>query len=336
MSSTLNNKDYYEILEINHNSSQEDIDEAYRHLSLKYYPKKANPHNLEVYELHFQKLAEAYEVLSDPNKKGIYDIYGKEGLRKGIVDKSGNVKGAYKFLGNGYEIFEKFMGSKDPFTLVRDREKMSEEPSSIFGSAFGGQKEKPPAELPPIKVVLKCTLEELYNGCVKTIKYKKQSITYDSRTTEEKEVSLDVEIFKGQKNNTAIRFGGKGNDAPGMKTSDLIVIIKEIPHPLFKRINKNDLIYFHQITLVQALNSEPVCLTTLDNRRLAISLDEIISPSTVKIVAGEGMPIYDENLTAKNVNVKKGDLYIKFNIIFPEFIDQAKKKRITQLLEPEE
>ena len=69
--STLSNKNYYEILEITNTSSQEEIAEAYRNLSLKYHPSKASPENKEVYELHFQKLAEAYEVLSDPTKKGM-------------------------------------------------------------------------------------------------------------------------------------------------------------------------------------------------------------------------------------------------------------------------
>ena len=87
---------------------------------------------------------------------------------------------------------------------------------------------------------------------------------------------------------------------------------------------------------MQALNSEPVCLNTLDGRRLAISLDEIISPETVKIVKGEGMPIYEKELSKRGNNVKKGDLYVKFNIIFPEYIDPVKKKRIITLLEPEE
>lgn len=120
---TLKNKNYYEILEIERTCSQEDISEAYRNLSLKYHPAKAPPEKKEVYELHFQKLAEAYEVLSDPTRKGIYDIYGSEGLRTGITDKKGNVKGAYKFLNNGHEIFERYMGTSNPFTLIRDNEK---------------------------------------------------------------------------------------------------------------------------------------------------------------------------------------------------------------------
>ena len=60
-------------------------------------------------------------------------------------------------------------------------------------------------------------------------------------------------------------------------------------------------------------------------------MDEIISPKTVRIVKEEGMPVYDK-LTHK---VSKGDLFIRFNIIFPEFIDTEKKDKIIELLKPE-
>ena len=335
--STLSDKSYYEILEINNTASQEEIAEAYRNLSLKYHPSKASPENKEVYELHFQKLAEAYEVLSDLTKKGIYDIHGTNGLRTGLVDKKGNIKGAYRFLNNGHEIFDKFMGALNPFTLINDKETKSDDIPSVFGSAFGGQNYSKIEKLSPININLECTLEELYSGCVKTVKYKKQKLNYDLRTTNIEEVTQDVEIFKGYDSSTVITFKEKGNDSPGYVSSDLNVYIKELPHNVFKRINKNDLLYIHDITLVKALNSEPVCLYTLDGRRLAISIDEIIAPNTVKIVKGEGMPIYDKDLAkTRGDKNQKGDLYIKFNIIFPEFIEESKKRRIIELLKSKE
>ena len=334
---TLSAKNYYEILEINKTASQEEIAEAYRNLSLKYHPSKASAENQEVYELHFQKLAEAYEVLSDPTKKGIYDIHGSNGLRTGITDKNGNVKGAYRFLNNGHDIFEKFMGTLNPFTLINDNEKKPDEIPDVFGSAFGGQNYTKTEKLNPININLACTLEELYSGCVKTIKYKKHKLSYNLRTTNIEEVSQDIEIFKGYDNSTVITFKEKGNDSPGSVSSDLNVYIKELPHEVFRRINKNDLLYVHNISLVKALNSEPVCLYTLDGRRLAISIDEIIAPNTVKVVKGEGMPIYDKDLSkSRGDKIKKGDLYIKFNIIFPKFIEEKKKKGIIELLKSDE
>ena len=329
-------KDYYSILELPKNCSQEDIAEAYRHLSLQYHPKIATQENSAISEYHFQELSESYEVLSDPIKKRIYDIYGSEGLKNGIIDKHGNIKGGYKYMGNGHEIFEKFMGTANPFALKADESKdiMSKETSAAFEKSFG-EKKKEKNILPPIDIDLECTLEELYNGCVKTVTYKKKAISYDLRTTEDKEVSIDVEIFKGYDKNTVIPFKEMGNEAPGVRNSDLIVHIKEKKHRYFTRVNKNDLIYTHKISLIQALNSDPVILKTLDNRIVPISVDEIISPSTVKVVYGEGMPIFQKELSVRDLNIKKGDLYIKFDIKFPEYIDPVKKMEITSLLESE-
>ena len=322
--------DYYEILSLPHNCSQEDIAESYRRLSLKYHPKVCSPENSAQSEYHFQKLCEAYEVLSDPMKKEIYDIYGHEGLKNGIIDKKGKIKAGYIYSGNGHEIFEKFMGTDNPFTLKDEYEK------GFFDEEKEENKKISEDKIQNIDVNLECTLEELYNGCVKKINYTKRVIGFDFRTTEEKEVSFDVEVFRGYDKNTVLTFKGLGHQTPGIRDSDLLVHIKEKKHKCFQRVNKNDLIYVHKIDLAQALNSEPVRFTTLDGRKLNISVDEIISPSTVKVVPGEGMPIFENEINVRDLNAKKGDLYIKFDIKFPEYIDPAKKIEITNLLEREE
>ena len=329
MTSSSLSLDYYKILQLPKNCLQEDIAESFRNLSLKYHPKVCSPENSAKSEFHFQKLCEAYEVLSDPIKKEIYDIYGQEGLKNGIIDKKGNIKGGYIYSGNGHEIFEKFMGTANPFTLKGESEK------GFFDEQICENK-KNEEGVQPIDVDLECTLEELYNGCVKHIKYKRRVIGVDFRTTEEKEAAVDVEIFRGYDKHTVIPYKGMGNQSPGMKNSDLIVHIKEKKHKCFQRVNTNDLIYVHKIDLAQALNSEPVKFTTLDGRKLAISIDEIISPSTVKVVPGEGMPIFQNEMNVRDLNIRKGDLYIKFDIKFPEYIDPAKKIEITSLLEREE
>ena len=329
MTSSSLSLDYYKRLKLPKNCLQEDIAESFRNLSLKYHPKVCSPENSAKSEFHFQKLCEAYEVLSDPIKKEIYDIYGQEGLKNGIIDKKGNIKGGYIYSGNGHEIFEKFMGTANPFTLKGESEK------GFFDEQICENK-KNEEGVQPIDVDLECTLEELYNGCVKHIKYKRRVIGVDFRTTEEKEAAVDVEIFRGYDKHTVIPYKGMGNQSPGMKNSDLIVHIKEKKHKCFQRVNTNDLIYVHKIDLAQALNSEPVKFTTLDGRKLAISIDEIISPSTVKVVPGEGMPIFQNEMNVRDLNIRKGDLYIKFDIKFPEYIDPAKKIEITSLLEREE
>ena len=339
--SSLNQKDYYEILELPRECSQEDISESYRKLSLKYHPKISSPENSALFEYYFQKLGEAYEVLSDPKKKEIFDIYGKEGLKNGIIKNGKNIDG-YRYLGNGHEIFEKFMGTSNPFTLIRENEKKSKEIREkeniiIDASKSNDNKNnKPEKKGKDIIINLECSLDELYNGCIKNVKYLRNKVASDSVTLEEVEENVDVEILKGYDKNSEIIFKEMGNEYLGEKNSDLIIKIKEKKNNLFKRVNKNDLIYIHEITLAQALNGEPVRLTTLDNRKIAISIDEIISPSTVKKVPGEGMPIYKKEISVRHLEIEKGDLYIKFHIIFPEYIEPSKKQEITKLLDDEE
>ena len=341
--SSLNQKDYYEILELPRTCSQEEISEAYRTLSLKYHPKITTPENSALYEYYFQKLGEAYEVLSDPKKKEIFDIYGKEGLKNGIMKNGKQIEG-YRYLGNGHEIFEKFMGTANPFTLIRENEKRSKEIKEKENIVIDAAKQNNSNEdkneenikkVKDIIIDLECTLEELYIGCTKNVKYIRKKVASDSVSLEEVEENIDVEVLRGYDKNSVVVFKGMGNEGLGEKNSDLIVKIKEKKNNLFKRVNKNDLIYIHEITLAQALNGDPVRLTTLDNRKIAISIDEIISPSTVKKVPGEGMPIYKKELSVRDLEIEKGDLYIKFHIIFPEYIDPVRKMEISKLLDNE-
>ena len=341
--SSLNQKDHYEILELPRNCSQEEISESYRTLSLKYHPKITSPENSALYEYYFQKLGEAYEVLSDPKKKEIFDIYGKEGLKNGIMKNGKQIEG-YRYLGNGHEIFEKFMGTSNPFALIRENEKINKEIKEKENIVIDAAKPSNPDENKKEEkgkkgkdyiIELECSLEELYNGCIKNVKYIRKKISSDSVTLEDVEENIDVEILRGYDKNSVIVFKGMGNECLGEKNSDLIVKIKEKKNNSFKRVNKNDLIYIHEITLAQALNGDPVRLTTLDNRKIAISIDEIISPSTVKKVPGEGMPIFKKELSVRNLEIEKGDLYIKFHIIFPEYIDPVRKMEISKLLDNE-
>ena len=333
--SSLITPDYYETLELDRKASQEDIKEAYRNLSLKFNPKKAIQSNATFYNYKFHKIAEAYMVLSDPYKKGIYDNYGREALYKGITDENGNFFGGFKYTGNAKEIFEKYMNETNPYSLLNEFEERKDQLNSIFGSAYGGLNRPEDPPLQNIVISLPCTLEELYNGCIKTITYNKSTLNYDTRTTSLKETNIKVEILPGYGKETELTFPLKGNEAPGRKNSDLIVKIKEVPHQYFKRVNKNDLLYTHKISLRNALNSAPVVFKHLDGRILNISMDEIISPDSIKIIKNEGMPIIDKEKPIESIVLenKKGDLYIKFDIQFPDYINDKKKQKIISLLE---
>ena len=80
--------DYYDVLQVAKNSTDVDIKKSYRKLAMKWHPDK-NPDNSEEAASKFQQIGEAYDVLSDPQKRAIYDQYGYEGLRDGVPDENG-------------------------------------------------------------------------------------------------------------------------------------------------------------------------------------------------------------------------------------------------------
>ncbi|XP_067890902.1 dnaJ homolog subfamily B member 2 isoform X2 [Heterodontus francisci] len=114
--------DYYNILGVPHNSSQEDIKKAYRKLALRWHPDK-NPDNKEFAEQKFKEIAEAYEVLSDKSKREVYDQYGKDGLigtggRGPSMDTE--FPGFVFSFRSPDEVFREFFGGRDPFAELFD------------------------------------------------------------------------------------------------------------------------------------------------------------------------------------------------------------------------
>ncbi|KAM8881056.1 dnaJ homolog subfamily B member 6b [Synchiropus picturatus] len=122
--------EYYHILGVHKNSSQDDIKKAYRKLALKWHPDK-NPDNKEEAERRFKELSEAYEVLSDENKRNIYDRYGKEGLSGGGGGGHHDHFGGSTFtFRNPEDVFREFFGGRDPFAHF-----FADDP---FDNFFGG------------------------------------------------------------------------------------------------------------------------------------------------------------------------------------------------------
>lgn len=94
----------------------------------------------------------------------------------------------------------------------------------MFSSAFGGQYAPEKEKIPDITAEMECSLEELYNGCVKVLTYQRRVLNSDGRTTSLKDEEKEVEIFKGYDKTTKITFPGYGNEAPGMKNCNLNLI----------------------------------------------------------------------------------------------------------------
>ncbi|KAF4709016.1 hypothetical protein FOZ63_010349 [Perkinsus olseni] len=116
---------YYDVLHVSRRATQAEIKKAYKKQALKWHPDK-NPNNREAAERMFKEVAEAYGVLSDPEKKQIYDTYGKKGLERGNAPTNAaptnNAAGGYhQFdMNDAFSVFEQFFGSRDPWQQFED------------------------------------------------------------------------------------------------------------------------------------------------------------------------------------------------------------------------
>ena len=198
---------------------------------------------------------------------------------------------------------------------------------SVFGTAFGALNEPSPRKLSNICIKLDVTLKEFYCGSRKDVTYNRQVVGYDGRTVKTESSSVEVFIRPGMLASQELLFKGKGNEQPNCAPTDLIISFNALDDEKFTRKGTNDLIYRHKTTLSDVIQCKPVQLTTLDyGRKLIVSIDQVMSPNSVKLVEGEGL-VYDTGmkyeaserermLVSKNIG-RKGDLYILFDIEFP-------------------
>jgi DnaJ homolog subfamily B member 4 len=151
-----------------------------------------------------------------------------------------------------------------------------------------------------------------------------------------------VFIRPGMLASQELTFKGQGNEQPNQAATDLVVSFTMLPDNLYRRQGDNDLIYTHKTSLADVVQCKPVQLTTLDGRRLLISVDQVMSPNNVKLVEGEGL-VYDtgmryeasdrERMQMQKLEGKRGDLYILFDIEFPKLLSKDQKSQIESLLQ---
>lgn len=337
--------DYYKILQVDKNANDEDLKKAYRKLAMKWHPDK-NPTNKKEAENKFKQISEAYEVLSDPQKRAIYDQYGEEGLKFGQVpppSEAGGPGGATFFQTgdgpnvfrfnprNANDIFAEFFGHSSPFGGMGGNGGGMRGARS-FGGMFGDDifasfgESRPMSQTlrkaPPIENMLPCSLEELYKGTTKKMKISREIMDASGKTMPVEEI-LTIEVKPGWKKGTKITFPEKGNEQPNLIPADLVFIIDEKPHSTFTR-DGNDLVVTQRISLVEALTGYTVHLTTLDGRNLTIPINNVIHPNYEEVVPKEGMPIPKDP-------TKRGSLRIKFNIKFPPRLTSEQKSGIKKL-----
>lgn len=349
-----NNTKLYESLGLEPGASESQIKKAYLKLARQYHPDK-NPEGAD----KFKEISFAYEVLSDAEKREVYDKYGEEGLQGGG--------------GHGFD--------DDIF-------------SSFFGFPFGqgGPRRGPPRKRKGKDVMLgyPVTLEDLYNGKETKFQVEKtvlctgckgkgtsnpsahtecthcdgSGITVTMRPlgfgmmqqlqercshcggegevirakdrckkcggkklAEEKKV-LEVFVDKGMSHGQKITFKEEGDQLPDITPGDIILVLQQKEHSVFKR-EGNDLHLSRKITLFEALTGFKFWITHLDGRHILISSKpgEVIRPGDVKEVENEGMPLHRNPLT-------RGHLLVHFEIEFPKdgFATGAVKETLKGIL----
>ncbi|KAJ1685013.1 hypothetical protein LUZ63_016403 [Rhynchospora breviuscula] len=327
--------DFYKVLQVDRNANDEDLKKAYRKLAMKWHPDK-NPSNKKEAEAKFKQISEAYEVLSDPHKRTIYDQYGEEGLNSEMPPtgpsgsssffSNGGGPGGFHFNPrNADDLFAELFGFS---STGSGRDGGSRSPGSMFpGHHFqttfadtGSQRVKKAA---PIEKRLALSLVDLYKGATKKMKISREIADGTGRTAEVEEI-LTIDVKPGWKKGTKITFPEKGNEAPNVIPADIIFYIDEKPHDVFTR-EGNDLVMTHKISLLEALTGCTVQLTTLDGRKLMIPIKAVVSLGYEEVVPKEGMPLPKEPS-------KRGDLRIKFSIKFPSRLTNDQKSGLKILL----
>lgn len=349
-------KDYYKVLGVSKGATEEEIKKAYRKLALKYHPDKNKAKDAEE---KFKELAEAYEVLSDKKKRDIYDQVGEEGLRAGAGGAGAGGFGpsgqgahfTYQFHGDPYETFKQFFQSDGLSgmagfgggmgNLFGDFEEMETDnvggargfsrtngfPRGTFFSTGGAAPtgcSKKLRQDPPIERELPVSLDEVLTGCTKKMKITRRVTEPNGNTFKEDKI-LTINIKPGWKAGTKITFNNEGDQSPNALPADVIFIIKDKPHPYFKR-DGSDIKYTAKISLKEALTCNAIIrVPTLDGSPVSLAIRDVIKPTTTKRLTGRGLPLIKEPN-------KRGDLIVQFDIQFPTSLPDTTKQILADLL----
>ncbi|ODQ64466.1 DnaJ-domain-containing protein [Nadsonia fulvescens var. elongata DSM 6958] len=355
----------YDTLGVSPDASDAQIKKAYRLGALKYHPDK-NQHSPEAAD-KFKEVSHAYEILSDNQKREIYDSYGEEGLNGGGM--GGGMDG------NPEDLFSHFFGGM----------------GGMFGGQGGPQRETGPRKSKDIVHTLKVKLEDLYKGKVAKLKLTKTvncapcggrggkegavktctscggrgvkfvtrqmgpmvqrfqttcpecngegqmidardrcKVCKGKKTVDEQKV-LEVHIDKGMRDGQKVVFQGEGDQGPNIIPGDVVFVVEEVSHDRFIR-KGDDLYYNAKIDLNTALTGGAFIIKHLDDEILKVEIvpGEVIAPGCLKVIEGKGMPSYRHH--------NFGNMFVQFEVDFPKayFADEHTLQQIEALLPKKE
>ncbi|MHA7100040.1 molecular chaperone DnaJ [Roseivirga pacifica] len=345
-------RDYYEILGVSKGATEEELKKAYRKLAIKFHPDK-NPDDPTA-EDKFKEAAEAYEVLSNKDKRAQYDRFGHDGMRGGFGGQGGGM--------NMDDIFSQFGdifgGGGSPF-------------ESFFGGGGGGRRQRKGSNL---RIKLKLNLDEIANGVEKKIKVNRlveaAGVTYktcptcggsgqqkkvvntmlgqmvsastcstcngagktidkrppgvDSTGLEMSEEIIPIKIPAGVSDGIQLSMSGKGNMAPGGGIpGDLLIVIEEIEHEDLKR-DGNNIVYDLYVSFIDAALGGSMEVPTIDGK-VRIKVEPGTQSGKILRLRGKGI---------KDLNgYGKGDQLIHVNVWTPKKLSSEEEAILEKLRE---
>ncbi|TPX37585.1 hypothetical protein SmJEL517_g00472 [Synchytrium microbalum] len=314
----------------------------------------------------FKEINHAFEVLSDSNKREVYDRYGEEGLSNdggmggGVSpeDLFSQLFGGGLFGGGGgggrssrpsgprrgkdmahslkVSLEDLYKGKTSKLALQKqvlcakcDGKGGKEGASKTCGTCQGRGVRIVMRQIGPMIQQMQQTCPEC-NGEGEIIKEKDRCKGCNGKKVIQDRKILEVFIDKGMQDGQRITFSGEGDQAPGVVPGDIIIVIEEKEHPKFKR-KGDDLFFEAKIDLLTALAGGQFAITHLDDRMLVVTIlpGEVITPGAVKVINGEGMPAFKRPFD-------KGNLYVKFEIQFPKdrWVEEDRLALLEQVLPP--
>uniref|UniRef100_A0A1D1YEH1 DnaJ subfamily B member 4 n=1 Tax=Anthurium amnicola TaxID=1678845 RepID=A0A1D1YEH1_9ARAE len=309
--------DFYGVLNIPKDSTPEDIRKAYKALVRRWHPDKNPPSSKKEAEAKFKAITQAYEALSDKEYRSMFGVYHsvdgegsakhREGWASTRPSPAPSPRGADQ-------------GQHQGDGQVPKRANSDGYHQYYSNPAAGPARRKPP----PVERKLECTLEELCRGCKKEIRFTRDVLDRNTGMVVRKEEVQTVRVKPGWKKGTKVTFENMGDERRGSLPADVVYTVSEKEHPFFKRVG-NDLVLKVEVPLVSALTGWSFSFRLLGGEKMSCSFqDEVIHPGYEKVIQGEGMPLAKERGA-------RGDLRIKFHIVFPKQLSEEQRSAIRHL-----
>ena len=301
-------KDYYKIIGVDKNASQDEIKKAYRKLAMKYHPDR-NQDNKKAEE-KFKQITEANEVLSDPEKRKKYDTLGSnwkqyqsqgQGFEDFYSHFGSSGRGAqYSYSGNIDDLFGNISGFSDFFESFFGRS----------GAAAGRTQSVRSRKGQDFEATLYIPLIETFNGTTKEISVGGKRVR--------------VKISPGTKDGKKLRLKGLGNDGMnGGEKGDLYLTLKIEKDPYFD-LDENNLYYDLYVDLYTAVLGGKKQVITLGGKTINITIPKGTDSGKVLRLKGLGFP------TSENSKIY-GDLLVRIKVELPQNLTKEEKELFEKL-----